>query len=534
MITAEITIKNYRCFPNPVKFEIGPEFTSFIGVNNSGKSTLLKFFYEFRNFFHTISNSSNSALIQGFRGNQVFRPQIGNEDPISIFCNQNEQAIEIAIRLKGLPKLNENGMRYIKHMSITITRPPPQIQWIIESIGDHEIEAKSSKMRSQAWANPNILIINGETRFDFNPMKEILNSFSKTLYIGPFRNALNEGSNQNYYDIEVGETFIQRWRSNQTGINKQSSESINQLVQDLKRIFRYDDLQINASEDLKTFRLLINHKAYNLSDVGSGLTQFILTLMNIAIKKPDYILIDEPELNLHPSLQLDFLTTLSSYAKKGIIFSTHVIGLARSVTENVYAVHFDSSGVPAITTLVPTENLTQLLGELNYSAYKAVGFEKILLVEGPTDLPVFQQLLRMVGKDHDVVILPLGGSGGIKKKATEQLEQVIRITPKTYAIIDSEKKSKEENLPKPRKDFIAKCKSLKINAHPLERRAIENYLTDSAIKRVKGNDYKALSHYQKLEDIDPHWGKSENWRIAREMEFKDIERTDLGQFIRDI
>ena len=64
-----------------------------------------------------------------------------------------------------------------------------------------------------------------------------------------------------------------------------------------------------------------------------------------------------------------------------------------------------------------------------------------------------------------------------------------------------------------------------------ERRATENYLSDRAIKAVKGDKYRALDHYEKLDSVEPAWGKNENWMIADEMHFDDIKDTDLGAFL---
>ena len=61
----EITLKNYRCFSDekPATFVIGNGFTAFIGVNNSGKSSLLRFFYEFRHFFASLGHIGNLISI---------------------------------------------------------------------------------------------------------------------------------------------------------------------------------------------------------------------------------------------------------------------------------------------------------------------------------------------------------------------------------------------------------------------------------------------------------------------------------------
>jgi predicted ATP-dependent endonuclease of OLD family len=38
-----------------------------------------------------------------------------------------------------------------------------------------------------------------------------------------------------------------------------------------------------------------------------------MVLGNVAMKKPEILFFDEPELNLHPALQTKFLTALAKY-----------------------------------------------------------------------------------------------------------------------------------------------------------------------------------------------------------------------------
>ena len=55
-----IQLRNYRSIPynNPIKFEVGEGITVITGINNVGKSNLLKFFYEFKT-----SITSDNAII---------------------------------------------------------------------------------------------------------------------------------------------------------------------------------------------------------------------------------------------------------------------------------------------------------------------------------------------------------------------------------------------------------------------------------------------------------------------------------------
>jgi predicted ATPase len=359
---------------------------------------------------------------------------------------------------------------------------------------------------------------------------------SDTLYIGPFRNAINVGAKEHYFDVKVGQSFIESWRSLKTGKIKRHSEAAYRLTEEIKSLFEFDDLEINPSEDNQTLQIFINGKSYKLSELGSGLTQFILVLATAATQQPSYILIDEPELNLHPSLQLDFLTTLASYARTGILFGTHSIGLARAAADRIYSLRKTESE-SEVTALEATPRLAEFLGELSFSGYRELGFDRVLLVEGPTDVKTVQQFLRLYKKDHRVVLLPIYGRNLIEASSETiemQLEEVKRISEHVAALIDSERPAAGAPVAAKRAAFVDACRRAKICCHVLERRAIENYLSDGAVQRVKGEKYQALGPYQAPGDISPMWAKAENWRIAREMTSDELTTTDLGKFLASL
>jgi len=157
-----------------------------------------------------------------------------------------------------------------------------------------------------------------------------------------------------------------------------------------------------------------------------------------------------------------------------------------------------------------------------------------LLVEGPKEVKTVQQLLRKYNKDHKVVLLPLGGSSFINAKSEPELQEIKRITENIFSLIDSEREAAGAPLQPERQAFLDTCQKVGINCHVLERRAIENYLSDRALKIIKGDKYRALEPYEKLEDVSPSWGKQENWRIAREMTQEELDSTDLGMFLNNL
>jgi hypothetical protein len=148
-----------------------------------------------------------------------------------------------------------------------------------------------------------------------------------------------------------------------------------------------------------------------------------------------------------------------------------------------------------------------------------------------TEVKTIQQFLRKIRKDHEIVLLPMGGSQLIRSDSEAELREVFRIAGSVAALIDSERSSAGTDLAPDRAKFKSTCERIGIKCHVLERRATENYLTEPAIKKIKGEKYCALTGFEDLTKARLGWGKAENWKIAREMSWDDVKETDLGKFL---
>ena len=123
----------------------------------------------------------------------------------------------------------------------------------------------------------------------------------------------------------------------------------------------------------------------------------------------------------------------------------------------------------------------------------------------------------------------------INSTCETQLTEITRISPKVYALIDSERARSGDALAADRESFVDACSKLKITCRVLERRAIENYFPEHAIRGAKNSDkYRTLAPYEPLKALNPAWGKEENWRIARLMTREDLKDTDLGSFLEEL
>lgn len=522
----ELTIKNYRCFSDakPARITIKRGFTAFIGINNSGKSSILKFFYEFRHLFQQLSST---AIINGGIVGFNFPSEIMDQE--EVFCNLNDRNLTIQIQLIPTGEAEQAIPLIIQKLEVIAQRGSNT--WTCKMYLDNrnEVSGDNLSWREYHLYRETVMVA------DLSQMFKACGLLSNMVYIPSFRNAINVGASS-YYDIPIGQAFITQWNSWKTGPTKRLQESAYRVQEDIAKIFEYSQLEINASPDGQRLHMLINGKSYKISELGSGLAQFFLVLASAAMRptSPSFILIDEPEINLHSSLQLDFLTRLTSYASHGILFATHSVGLARASAEHIYSVRRYPDSQSEVTDYNSTPRLAELLGELSFAGYKELGFDKILLVEGSTEVKTIQQFLRWYKKEHQIVLLPMGGDQMINPEAGVQLEEIKRISDNVCALIDSERSAPGEELEARRAAFKKLCDDANIKCHVLERRAIENYFPDHAVKKVKGDTYRALQEYEQFKDPFTKWAKSENWQIAKEMVPGDLDNTDLGEFLQSL
>ncbi len=525
----ELTIKNYRCFSDakPARIIIKLGYTAFIGINNSGKSSILKFFYEFRELLQRLSGSEIVAALNGNARAFNFPQEIMDQE--EVFCNLNNRNLTIQIQLIPTDGTEKVAPPVLSKLAVIV--PRGSNTWTCKMyLGDREVSEGNLSLKDDHYLYHATGMV-----ADLSHMLKACGLLGNMAYIPSFRNAINAGAG-NYYDIPVGQAFITQWNSWKTGPTKKLQESAYRVQEDIAKIFEYSQLEINASPDGQRLHMLINGKSYKVSELGSGLAQFFLVLASAAMRpsSPSFILIDEPEINLHSSLQLDFLTRLTSYASHGILFATHSVGLARASADHIYSVRRNPDGQSEVTDYNSTPRLAEFLGELSFAGYKELGFDKILLVEGSTEVKTIQQFLRWYKKEHQIVLLPMGGDQMINPEAGVQLEEIKRISDNVFALIDSERSAPGEELVARRAAFKKLCDDANIKCHVLERRAIENYFPDYAVKKVKGEAYRALQEYEQFKDPFPKWAKSENWQIAKEMAPGDLENTDLGEFLQSL
>ena len=217
-----LQLKNYRCFSeaHPAKLALKPGFTALVGVNNSGKSALLKFFYEFRNLFAQMQPGAAGLLHMMRTGTSV--DLLGVRDRLEIFNNVNNRDIEIDIAVKGnfgAPP-TAAGARAPNRVVIRIERGTMTFRASVFE-GNDELRGTGPAQ----YQGDNLTTAGESGLIYLGVLAAATDSLRRSLYIGPFRNAIHVGTQDTYYDIQIGQSFIKQWKDQQSGMTKARSQA---------------------------------------------------------------------------------------------------------------------------------------------------------------------------------------------------------------------------------------------------------------------------------------------------------------------
>lgn len=530
-----IYARNIRAFSedHPLEITLQPGRLAFVGPNNSGKSTVFRVLQDATALLTAVSHPTSAM-------DRLRQPNLGlpvsglNVDGLLHKGNSREGLIRI--RTDGLEV--KQGAVPVKECEIRLQRDKPIAIYSFPAIAPVASFGKSIADLQFSDSGMLAFVSNGTTVADFEHLWTAFRLLRDSVYIPSARHVTNysrpNGSDPGAFDLRFGREMIRHWSYCQNGTDEAMREKTGEISDFIAKVMGVQRLSIQASHEEDDFIVHAESHSYKLSQLGAGLAQFLVVLANLLGRRPSFIFVDEPELSLHPSLQLLFVEQLERMAQVGLVYCTHSLPLARLGSDDVFVVQ-RNGGRTVISPYSEAPRLATLLGEMSYSSMHEVGYDTVLLVEGNSEGKVLREVIRTLGgQAAKVLLLPLGGSSRIRSGNTDELAELARVARRTFCLIDSERTRPDEDLGASRTQFVAECKALHIGVGVLEKRAIENYFSSRAISAALGGRRRALEPYERLADHEHGWNKRENWRIAREMTREEWEGTDLASFLAPI
>lgn len=273
-----------------------------------------------------------------------------------------------------------------------------------------------------------------------------------------------------------------------------------------------------------------SQEEYSVAVEASGLVNVISILAALFDKDVEVLLIDEPEVSLHPQLQSYLLREMKKAAreyKKTIIISTHsteMISLS-NISDMSNLVFFSDKKLPVQVSPTAPElenrklkDFVMRMGQI----YKAGFFaKKILLIEGASDLIISKCLLQKLDLNIDVAgsqIVPVEGKGQFPV-----ITKMFRLVNKEVCILTDldgftdDNKVTELFSTSPEADEIARS-----NSHRSMAEMIQN-VRDEMTKLVDANQDGLAPIYES----HPYWSN----RKPSDDATKAIRRAVIAQLL---
>lgn len=230
---------------------------------------------------------------------------------------------------------------------------------------------------------------------------------------------------------------------------------------------------------------------------GSGFLQFLQLLTFILSKKSNIVLLDEPDAHLHPSLQKMLILVLSELSKQEniqFIIATHSKEIVNQ-TDPKNIVFIDSSNEEG-RRLSSTPEITDVLGKLGSIDHIDLALllqtKRCLFVEGHEFkiLQHFAGALSITAFQGNKQVIPIS-RGGENERYYDDLtvfRSFVGYDLKGYSIIDRD--LKPDDLVQ---DIIEKSKKKQVTSHVWRLHEIENYLLKPSVIAKVVNRKSAMS-----------------------------------------
>ena len=382
MFISKIQIKNYRLFQSDKHFEIsglnipdlkneGTGLTMFVGENGCGKTTLLDAF---------------ALPYIAYKAETFSINDINNQDvkvEIKIFTDKDY------VYKATMPKVEYKGKGFSFTGGIRIK---PTTGYLSSIVVTDQKYIRSDGQEKPADNSPDIrLSVNNPwSGSRFNEIEYLILDKNRTYQTrkGTYNDTrfdrIMEDLNFRYIQkeespIDCNENLKEIKSIGNKGVIKELSEAINKF-QELSNI----QLKLKLIDNWRPFSNAFfgadkeNLHSVPLNQIGSGYEMIFSLIYSYYLSKKEkknlIVLIDEPELHLHPKLQSAFIKLLLDFSKESqIIISTHSpLFIKQAMSNNKVQIKILTK---SDSTILVAEPKTALLpypsaNEVNYVAFK--------------------------------------------------------------------------------------------------------------------------------------------------------------------
>jgi putative ATP-dependent endonuclease of OLD family len=236
---------------------------------------------------------------------------------------------------------------------------------------------------------------------------------------------------------------------------------------------------------------------------GAGIREALRLILDYEFGRPNILLVEEPEIHLHPALETSMMRYLKTIGQESQIFiTTHSTNfLDTAEMRNVYLASRNGSTSVNLINIGDAEH--SIPRELGIRLSSLFMFDRLIFVEGPSDEGVIREwasILKINLAQASVGFVPMGGVRNLAHFATQAtINFLCKRRVSILFILDRDEREETEI------ERLAEQLGNKARLAVLKKREIENYLIVpravaefiSLKKKLSGNnDYNPPSIHE--------------------------------------
>lgn len=465
----KIIIENYRCYDNHViEFK---DLSIIVGKNNAGKSTLVE------------ALRLVSLALSRFRYVTYHAP------PTWLDLPQRAKGISPSLKSSGFN--TENLFHNYGHAPSLITAEFSNSFLVRIYIGENAelfcvlLNSKEEYITTKGAANnldlPQVNIL---------PQISTLQKEERVL-------------NREYVRQNLSSELASLHFRNQLSLLYESFPQFVELSQESWHGLRILPLEgrRGISGDNEKLSLLVQDGAFvsEIGWMGSGLQMWLQIMWFLSrVNKNELIILDEPDVYMHPELQRKLIRLLRNRYKH-VIVSTHSVEIISEVEpSNILIINKHKEKSLFANKIPVVQRILNSIGSIhNLQLTKLWASKKLVIVEGD-DISILKRIQNILFPKSDepfdsIPNFDIGGWGGwnYARGSSKLLKETVDDDVKIYCLFDSDYHTLEEITK--RKD---EAQNFNVNIHIWAKKELENYLiVPTAILRIiKSESNKSTSH----------------------------------------